>query len=565
MRLSLKARMAIAFGAVALMGIISASVGYYQLTEIGRMQHVVRSVRIPVAMAAERASRNACAEGLQMRNMLLYGDDPQSLARHDKLRHDAWKQNFDDLAQLKELVPEQESRALVERIEARSRDALQLQEEVLSEAARRQPDSLKHALERLKAAGPMLAASQAECAELNRRVHDALDADSRKLADMQSRATVTGLVLLSILLGVLLLGGFLLGSRIQTFIKTLDQRMRLIATGDLRGRDLPEDGGDEVALIYTDLNSMQNKLKDTIQRVSAGAELVAGASEDLSGSASEIAHTADDQKDQAVQVASAMQQMAAAVERVGDSCTRALDNAQSAGELAKSGGRIVSSTVEMIQGLAESTRDTATKIAALGRSGEQIGVIIGVIDDIADQTNLLALNAAIEAARAGEQGRGFAVVADEVRKLAERTANATKEVAAMIATIQQETKKAVSAMEAGNTKVSAGVDAASQASTALTQIIESSDRMHEMVSSIARAAVEQTESARDVNHSMDEIARMAQQSSAGAQKSAKACQDLSGLGKDLQQAVGSFHTGQEHMSLPVPPRPGTRAMASLVQ
>jgi methyl-accepting chemotaxis protein len=219
----------------------------------------------------------------------------------------------------------------------------------------------------------------------------------------------------------------------------------------------------------------------------------------------------------------------------------------------------------MIQSVAESTRDTAAKIEQLGHSGNQIGVIIGVIDDIADQTNLLALNAAIEAARAGEQGRGFAVVADEVRKLAERTTNATKEVAAMIRTIQEETKKAVEAMTEGTNKVDAGVGAANQASDALKKIIESAVGMQDMVTHIATASVEQTSAAQDVNQSMDEIAKMVQQSSVGARESAKACQDLSNLGLDLQQIVSKFKTGAERESSPQAAyRPAARE-ASLVQ
>jgi len=232
--------------------------------------------------------------------------------------------------------------------------------------------------------------------------------------------------------------------------------------------------------------------------------------------------------------------MSSTVTQVSDNSRQASENAKEAGDLARNGGVVVADTVKVIQGVADATRDTSAKIEELGRSSDQIGQIIGVIDDIADQTNLLALNAAIEAARAGEQGRGFAVVADEVRKLAERTTQSTKEIAQMIKTIQEETKKAVSAMTAGTDKVDAGVESAREAGAALEKIIHSADGVQDMVTNIATAATEQASATEQVNSNMEQIAKMVHQSSIGAQESARACQDLSNLALDLQQLVGRF-------------------------
>jgi len=193
-----------------------------------------------------------------------------------------------------------------------------------------------------------------------------------------------------------------------------------------------------------------------------------------------------------------------------------------------------------MRSISESVSGTAKKVGELGRSSDQIGRIAGVIDDIADQTNLLALNAAIEAARAGEQGRGFAVVADEVRKLAERTTTATKEIAGMIVTIQDGTKGAVKAMEIGSQQVEEGVTSTARAGESLHEIIRMSEEVGSMITQIATAATQQSGATADVNRTMEQIAQLVKESAVAAQQSAKACQDLSELALTLQNMVGSF-------------------------
>jgi methyl-accepting chemotaxis protein len=193
-----------------------------------------------------------------------------------------------------------------------------------------------------------------------------------------------------------------------------------------------------------------------------------------------------------------------------------------------------------MRNIAGSSKTVADRITSLGKNSEQIGKIIGVIDDIADQTNLLALNAAIEAARAGEQGRGFAVVADEVRKLAERTTKATKEIAGMVESIQTETKSAVQAMEVGSRDVQVGVEKTAAAGVALEEMIKMSEQVGDMISQIATAAAQQSSATEQINANVAQISSLTAESSASADQTAKACTDLSELAFDLQKLASRF-------------------------
>jgi len=193
-----------------------------------------------------------------------------------------------------------------------------------------------------------------------------------------------------------------------------------------------------------------------------------------------------------------------------------------------------------IKRIADVVNQSAGTVRALGKSSDQIGEIIGVIDDIADQTNLLALNAAIEAARAGEQGRGFAVVADEVRKLAERTTRATKEIASMIKTIQSETTLAVQSMEQGTQEVENGFRLADKAAASLQGIVDTSEKVTDMIAQIATASKEQSAASEQISRNVEAISTVTGETAANIQHIARAAEDLNKLTTALQDLVGQF-------------------------
>jgi len=218
----------------------------------------------------------------------------------------------------------------------------------------------------------------------------------------------------------------------------------------------------------------------------------------------------------------------------------AAEAARLAGEKAIEGGKVVSETIEGMTRIEGVVQRSAHTVQQLGKSSEQIGEIAQVIDDIADQTNLLALNAAIEAARAGEQGRGFAVVADEVRKLAERTTKATKEIAAMIKQIQQDTSEAVNSMELGTSEVTSGKEMANKAGIALQEIVEESQRVVDIVNQVAAASEEQSSSAEVISKNVEAISTVTQESAGATQQIAHAAEDLNRLTLNLETLIGQF-------------------------
>ncbi len=365
---------------------------------------------------------------------------------------------------------------------------------------------------------------------------------------LSSRYWITGLLACTVIAGVVMSAS--IGHTISAAFYRMLAQMEQIAAKNLAIEDIEVGSDDEVGKAGCALNAMKSNLKEVIGVIAGTAERMASTSAEISSSAVLQSHTADAQKDQTTQVATAMQQMSATVQEVSENSTKAAEASRLAAETARQGGDIVEEVLHRMRLIADSVQGSAQKMEQLGKSSRQIGSIAGVIDDIADQTNLLALNAAIEAARAGEQGRGFAVVADEVRKLAERTTAATKEIAQMIKTIQSETQIAILAMQAGGEQVETGVQFTGRAGDALKQIIHMSEEVGEMIMHIATAATQQSRASEEIGRNTEQIATLVNESAGGARQAVVSCQGLSELALELQTMVRTFKlkTADPHSS-----------------
>ena len=345
----------------------------------------------------------------------------------------------------------------------------------------------------------------------------------------------------AIIIGVLLSSviGLMIARSITSPLAMGVEVANRLARGDLTV-DVQVVGKDETGQLMAAMKDMTEHLRSIIGQVTRTSSQVASAAVQLNLTAEQIATGADRVASQAGTVATAGEEMSATSGDIAQNCQMAADGAQRATQAASNGALVVDKTVSVMGEIAVKVQETAATVESLGTRSDEIGKIIGTIEDIADQTNLLALNAAIEAARAGEQGRGFAVVADEVRALAERTSRATREISEMIKAIQNETRGAVTAMEQGVRQVETGTVEAARSGEALRDILEQINAVSMQVSQIATAAEEQTATTAEISNNILLITEVVQQTSHGAQESATAAAQLNGNAEELQCLVQQF-------------------------
>lgn len=349
---------------------------------------------------------------------------------------------------------------------------------------------------------------------------------------------VIGIIAVCLIVAInFLLFGFI--RKIMNPLRQLIPVANSLAEGDLSIR-IETQRNDEIGQLLSAMKNMIEKWRSVVADVQQASDNVASSGQKLNANAGQMLTLSTEQEQRSSQVATAAEEMSQTIMDIAQNVNNIAGAAQVTLAVAKDGQGIVDKSVTEVKEIAETVDASSEFVRSLGDRSRQIGEIVDVIGDIADQTNLLALNAAIEAARAGEQGRGFAVVADEVRKLAERTANATSEISAMIKTIQEEVFKAVDSMENASGKVNVGVELSAHAGEALKNIVEKADELQLMVQQIASATEEMSTTSEEITKDIGQIASASRETSESSSHTTQAAAELSRLSINLQKTVGEF-------------------------
>jgi methyl-accepting chemotaxis protein/hemerythrin len=353
-----------------------------------------------------------------------------------------------------------------------------------------------------------------------------------------------GDLLISIAIGVVLLAliSVIMGILSNSAFKPLAgivAALEKAAAGDLSVR-AEVTGGGEFARLATAFNTMMTDMNKAMRQFFSVADLVRDSVVMVRSNSDAMASAAEDVAMQAGTIATASEEMSATSGDIARNCLYAAENAQKATEQTHSGAQLVQGSARLMENIAQRVNESSQTVEGLGQRSDQIGAIVNTIQDIADQTNLLALNAAIEAARAGEQGRGFAVVADEVRALAERTTRATKEISTMIKSIQDETQTAVGSMSEGVEEVKRGTAETTRSGEALEDILNMINELTMQVSQIATAAEEQTATTHEITSNIQMITDVVNRNVESARGTTEATGKLSHQVDQLHELVGHF-------------------------
>ncbi|MBI1910457.1 MAG: MCP four helix bundle domain-containing protein [Deltaproteobacteria bacterium] len=376
--------------------------------------------------------------------------------------------------------------------------------------------------------------------DLAKSGNDRMDAQEGVAAGISKKINVLVITLLCLSFALSIVISYFTTNRITRPLNAGVAMSDNIAKGNLAVSDLDVKSGDEIGFLAKTLNFMKKSLTGMIGSIISTSGQVAAASEQLSVTVQQITKRVDEQADRASQVATSATEMSQTVIDIAKNASNIAVSAKDTVKIADQGAQVVDQTVKEVQEIAQMVTESAKMMSSLGERSRQIGEIVTVINDIADQTNLLALNAAIEAARAGEQGRGFAVVADEVKKLAERTTKATSEIGGMITAIQAETGESIESMKASLKKVEAGVALSTKAGDSLSDIVSSVSNLQTMVDQIASATEEMSAVSGQISDYIEVIANISKETSSSSSEIANASEDLSKLSVDLKDMAHRF-------------------------
>ncbi|NUU37672.1 methyl-accepting chemotaxis protein [Pseudomonas sp. C2B4] len=534
--ISIAWRASIGFSLVAA---LTAGLGIFALSKLDDMRESTRQISddwLPGVMALSHGAQNVQRiRALTLRVMI--SRDPQSLEQNYS-KMDALKaETRNEMEQYEKTILVDEDRALYERFKTAAAAYMSLQAKVIDLSRKDQLDEARNIINgEMNQRADALSKTLADLIEFNNRGANGAASNSVEVFK-SARGGVMGVLLVVALASCAVAVGL-----IRSIVLPLRQSVRLaetVATGNLTTHTVVI-GNDEPARLMAALATMQGNLRDTITAIAESSNQLASAAEELSAVTEDASRGLHQQNGEIEQAATAINEMTSAAEDVARNAISTADATRASDLTAQQGREQVLRTVDAIGELASGVTATAGEVENLADRVRDISQVVDVIRTVAEQTNLLALNAAIEAARAGEAGRGFAVVADEVRSLAHRTQRSTQEIEQLVTAIEQGTVQAVNAMQGSNTRARDTLEVAQAAGQALDQITSSFTHINERNLVIASAAEQQAQVAREVDGNLANIRELASQTAAGATQTSAASQELSRLAVSLNGLVSRF-------------------------
>ena len=527
--LSIAPRAALGFGLVALLVILLGMFSLLQMSEMRKQSAAVDSNWLPSVMALGELSQDSQRLRALTLRMLVSQDAATvqaSLRTVEELRAKLGQAE----ANYEKLISSDEERALYDRFKQAKTGYLGEQEKITAFVRQDDFEQAKGVMSgTINQHADDISRALTALAALNRS--GAADAATQSIAVFES-ARVWGIVMMLVAALITVALAMLLTRSIVAPLSEAVQVAEVVASGDLT-RSIEAEGKDEPARLLLVLRS-------TIQGIADSSNQLASASEELHAVTEDATRGLHQQNTEIEQAATAVNEMTAAVEEVARNAVSTSEASRESNVTAQQGREQVRQTVDSISLLSDDVGTTAAEVEQLAERVREISKVLDVIRSIAEQTNLLALNAAIEAARAGEAGRGFAVVADEVRALAHRTQQSTQEIEQMIGGIQDGSERAVTSMQSSNGRARSTLEVAQAAGVALEQITQAIASINERNLVIASASEEQAQVAREVDRNLVNIRDLSMQTSAGADQTSAASQELSRLAVDLNGLVARF-------------------------
>jgi methyl-accepting chemotaxis protein len=534
--ISIAWRASIGFGLIAA---LTGGLGLFALAEMNNMRDGTRQISddwLPGVMTLSHAAQNIQRiRALTLRMML--ASNPAALEQNYTKLENLKTETRDELAAYEKTIRVPEDRAIFEQFKAAETSYMQRQVKVVELSRKGQLDEAREILN-----GEM----NQHADVLSKKLNDLIEFNDRGANEAASSSVEvffkarTGVMWALVVVSLTSFG--LAVALIRSIVMPLRQSVdlaKVISTGNLTTR-IEINGTDEPAQLMGALRTMQDNLRDTLLAITESSTQLASASEELSAVTEDASCGLHQQNIEIEQAATAITQMTAAAEDVARNAVSTAEATRTSDQTAQQGRQQVLHTVDAIGELATGVTATAGEVGDLAARVRDISQVLDVIRTVAEQTNLLALNAAIEAARAGEAGRGFAVVADEVRSLAHRTQRSTQEIEQLVNAIEQGSDQAVTAMQSSNTQARNTLDVAQLAGHALDQIASSFTQINERNLVIASAAEQQAQVARMVDANLSNIRDLASQTAAGATQTSAASQELSRLAVSLNGLVMRF-------------------------